>query len=80
MNLKLYQNESTTLSMLPVCDECNTVIRDVEIDFSKEKVKGFNYAFVRIYPYSCPNCGAKIDGLQMDGEYVTLFMKNIKGH
>ena len=76
MSLQLCEYKKTTLNMLPVCEECNAVIRDVEIHFDKEKVKNFLYSYVKILPSVCQNCGAHIDGLKMDGEYVKLFIRN----
>lgn len=60
--------DTVTLTMLPVC-ECGSPI-DVEVDGD-----GFNCLNVHIYPSCCPNCGANITSLQLDGKYVEMFLK-----
>lgn len=71
----MFLNGTTTLTMLPVCDECGTVIRDFEVDLLPNKVGDVSWISPKIYPPNCPNCGAHIDSLQMDGKYVKLFMR-----
>lgn len=67
--------DSTTLTMLPVC-ECGTVIPDVEIELESVKNNsGYVSSNIHFYPFECPNCGSHIERLQMYEKYVDMFLR-----
>ena len=71
--MQFTEKYSTTLSMLPVC-ECGHVIRDVKANIHTKR-DGWHHLDCTISPTHCPNCGAHIDCLQIDGKYVEMFLK-----
>jgi len=73
--MQIARKDLVTLNMFPVC-ECGTVIPDVEVELETiENNYGYKSLKIHFYPFQCPNCGAHIDGLQMDGKYVDMFMR-----
>ena len=67
-------NNTVTLTMLPVCP-CGQYI-DVEVDLDTTPHESWYRCLnVHFFPHQCPNCGAKITSLQMDGKYVEMFLK-----
>ena len=75
--MQYIKDDSVTLTMLPVC-ECGQPI-DVEFDLDTTRHdSGYRWLNVHFFPCQCPNCGAKITSLQMEGKYVEMFLKGFK--
>lgn len=70
-------DNTVTLTMLPVCSCGQFVDVEVDLDITPHE-SGYRYLKVHFFPCQCPNCGAKITSLQMEGKYVEMFLKEHK--